>query len=332
VDLRTLLRILVRRWIVVVPTIVVAVLVGQQMLSSVEPEYQAKGSLLLLAPVTPPPPNEPRGLQTPNPIGDSPATLDQTTLAMVEIMNDEPNKDAVADQGLSRDFEVTTTEDAPILTVTATSERRRVAIETASAVLDLMKLRLQEREARLQIANEDRISTEVLSTPTTATTVNAARTRALVAMIALGIGAVLSVALLVESWAQSPARRQRRRATDVEPTAPPTRVAPAPVVPQPAVEPRVQARPERRGEPRRESAERAERAEREERDDDVLPASEGASRSQPRRRQGAPVDPVPAKARNGAKSDGAGNAAASAGKPGGRARAKPPRGRSGAAQ
>ena len=44
-----------------------------------------------------------------------------------------------------------------------------------------------------------------------ASTVNAARTRALVAMIALGIAATLSVALLVESWSQSPARQRKRK-------------------------------------------------------------------------------------------------------------------------
>jgi capsular polysaccharide biosynthesis protein len=213
VDLRTLLKILVRRWIVVVPTIVVAVLVGQQMLSSVKPEYQAKGSMILLAPVTKAPVNgaEPIGIQSPNPVLDIPATLDKSALALAEILNDEPQKATIKKQGLSDDFEVTVNKDAPILEITATSDRRPVAVETARAVLDMAKAQLAIREAQFGVGRDAHINTSVLSTPAKAATVNAAKTRALVALIALGIAATLSVALLVESWAQSPARRERRR-------------------------------------------------------------------------------------------------------------------------
>jgi capsular polysaccharide biosynthesis protein len=208
VDLRTLLQILVRRWIVVIPTIVVAVLVGQQMLSSVKPEYQAKGSVILLAPVTRG--TEPLGIQTPNPVLDIPAALDKSSLALAEILNDEPQKATIRRQGLSDDYEVTVNADAPILDVTAKSDRRPVAVETAKAVLDMAKAQLTIREAAIGVAPEARIHTDVLSVPAKAATVNAAKTRALVALIALGIAATLSVALLVESWASSPARRDRR--------------------------------------------------------------------------------------------------------------------------
>jgi capsular polysaccharide biosynthesis protein len=209
VDLRTLLKILVRRWMVVVPTIVVAVLVGQQMLSSVKPEYQAKGSMVLLAPVTRG--DQPLGIATPNPVLDIPPALDKTALALAEILNDEPQKATIRRQGLSDDYEVTVSEDAPILEISAKSDRRPVAVETAKAVLEMASAQLAIREARIGVTPAAQINTDVLSTPTKASTVNAAKTRALVALIALGIAATLSVALLVESWASSPARRDRRR-------------------------------------------------------------------------------------------------------------------------
>ena len=210
-DLRTLLQILVRRWIVVIPTIVVAVLVGQQMLSSVEPEYQAKGSVILLAPVTKTGQEGPLGIATPNPVADIPAGLDKSALALAEVLNDEPQKATIRRQGLSDDYDVTVNQDAPILEISAKSDRRPVAVETAKAVLEMANAQLVIRETRLGVAPAARINADVLSTPTKASTVNAAKTRALVALIALGIAATLSVALLVESWAGSPARRDRRR-------------------------------------------------------------------------------------------------------------------------
>ena len=88
VDLRTLLRIVLRRWIVVVPTIIVAVLVGSQLLGNVKPDYEAKGSLLLLLPTTKagtatPPAGAadtttPDDIATPNPLLDLRASLDRT--------------------------------------------------------------------------------------------------------------------------------------------------------------------------------------------------------------------------------------------------------------
>jgi hypothetical protein len=175
----------------------------------VKPEYQAKGSVILLAPVTKG--TEPLGIQTPNPIIDIPPALDKSSLALAEILNDEPQKATIRRQGLSDDYEVTVNEDAPILEVSAKSDRRPVAVETAKAVLDMASAQLTVREAAIGVAPEARIRTDVLSVPAKASTVNAAKTRALVALIALGIAATLSVALLVESWASSPARRDRRR-------------------------------------------------------------------------------------------------------------------------
>jgi len=219
VDLRTLLKILVRRWIVVIPTILVAVLVGSQLMGSVEPEYEAKGSLLILLPTT--------GTIDANPGDDAPtddgsrnaylelvAGLDRTARVFSTIMNDNAQKQDIRAQGLTTDYEVTVDEDAPVLNVTAKDKRPRIAIDTAKAVLLAIPQQIEIREASLKVAPDEKIQTDVLSTPARATALNAAKTRALVAFIALGIAAVLSVALLVESWAQSAqSRRDRRRLT-----------------------------------------------------------------------------------------------------------------------
>jgi capsular polysaccharide biosynthesis protein len=215
VDLRTLLRILFRRWIVVVPTIIVAVLVAQQVLSNVKPEYEAKGSLLLLAPTAPANAaagDAPEAAQ--NPYVDLRPALRNAGTAFATLMLDSNQKKALVAQGLSDDYEITVDDDAPILEFAATSDRRRIAIETVQQLLEATQEQIGARENARKVAIDDRIGVDVLQTPTTATTVNAAKTRALIALIALGVAATLSVALLVESWSQSPARRDRRRRRD----------------------------------------------------------------------------------------------------------------------
>jgi capsular polysaccharide biosynthesis protein len=211
VDLRTLLKILARRWIVVVPTILVAVLVAQQMLGKVKPEYEAKGSLLLLSPTVQDANAAAQTGGAVNPYPDLKPALKNAAAAFSIVMNDGAMKATIAKQGLSKDYDVTVDTDSPILLVTATSDRKRVAIETVKAVLQQTEDQITAREVVHKVAPANRMGTDILSSPTNASTVNSAKTRALIALIALGIAATLSVALLVESWAQSPARRDRRR-------------------------------------------------------------------------------------------------------------------------
>jgi capsular polysaccharide biosynthesis protein len=223
VDLRTLLKIVARRWIVVVPTILVAALVGWQLLGAVKPDYEAKGSLLLLLPtsreqtVTPPadtPDTAGNDISSPNPLLDLQASLDRTAAVFTTVMNDNAQKKVIAARGGTRDYEVTVDKDAPILQVTATDKKASVAIDTVNAVITSARAQIQFREAQRQVSPTNRIGTDVLSAPTRASTLNAAKTRALVAFIALAIAAVLAVALVVESWAQaSQSRRERQRLT-----------------------------------------------------------------------------------------------------------------------
>jgi capsular polysaccharide biosynthesis protein len=223
VDLRTLLKIVVRRWIVVVPTIIVAVLVGSQLLGNVKPDYEAKGSLLLLLPTkagaTPPAGTTdssaaPDDIATLNPLLDLRASLDRTAAVFTTVMNDNAQKKVIASRGGTRDYTVTVDKDAPILEVTATDKKPSVAIDTVNAVLTSARAQIAYREAQRQVTPENRIGTDVLSAPTRASALNAAKTRALVAFIALAIAAVLAVALVVESWSQAgKARRERQRLT-----------------------------------------------------------------------------------------------------------------------
>jgi hypothetical protein len=212
VDLRTLLRILVRRWIVVVPTILVAAIIGHQLLASVKPTYEAKGSLLLLTPVTKSPALADNAASADgNPFLPI-APLDKAAIAFAEVMNNPAKKASIARApSVTKAYTVSVDQDAPILRVDTKDSRASVAVTTTRAVLTQTVSEIAALERQKGVTASQSIGTEVLSSPTKATALNAARTRALIAFIALAIAAVLSVALLVESWAQSALNRRDRR-------------------------------------------------------------------------------------------------------------------------
>jgi hypothetical protein len=150
-----------------------------------------------------------------------------------KLMNNSDHRSQIRAQGgLTTDYEVTVEEDAPILNVTAKADRPAVAIATVQELLGEIPNVIDNRENLQRVDENDRLLTDQLSTPDRATELNAAKTRALVAFIALGLAAVLSVALLVESWSQSAkTRRDRRRLTVAVPgpTPVPSAAGPAPV-------------------------------------------------------------------------------------------------------
>lgn len=285
-DLRTLLKIVVRRWVVVVPTILVAVLVGSQLLGSVKPDYEAKGSLLLLLPTTPqesatPPTDvpdaaEPDGISTANPFLDLRVSLDRAAAVVSTVMNDDAQKKIIAARGGTRDYEVTVDDDAPILQVTATDEKASVAIDTVNAVIAATRRQIAFREAQREVQPANRIGTDVLSAPTRASALNAAKTRAAVAFVALAIAAVLAVALVVESWSQAAqSRRELRRLSVTRRSGAPS---PGPVAPAPPGAPVVGRYAARGVDEPDDGGEDAD-------DDDARPASKqpGRARAKPRR-------------------------------------------------
>jgi capsular polysaccharide biosynthesis protein len=232
VDLRTLVRIVARRWIVVIPTLLVALLVGRQLLSSVKPQYEAKGSLLVLCKVSPPTPvgTKPAAgaAACTNPYSGIDASLSKSALVFATIMTDPAEKKVIGSQHLSTNYTVTVDPNAPILQIDVKNARPKVAVNTVKAVMAAVPQQILLREARATVQPDQQLATDALSTPVTASALNASKTRAIVAFIALTIAAVLSVALLVESWSQSSQnRRDRRRLRVATPSPVPGSAVPA---------------------------------------------------------------------------------------------------------
>jgi hypothetical protein len=229
VDLRTLLTIVVRRWVVVVPTIVVALIVGYRVMGSVETKYEAKGSVALLLPAqsqaqspangAPQTTAGPAAAVTANPFTNVPASLHRTAQLFASVLNGDAQKNAVERGGNSRDYRVTVDRDAPILRITATADTSKQAIATARSVIDAARQQVVLRETNRNVPEDARIDTDVLAAPTRATALHGDQIRVLLALIALSIAAVIGVALLVDDWVQSAEQdreRDRERARERE--------------------------------------------------------------------------------------------------------------------
>jgi capsular polysaccharide biosynthesis protein len=245
VDLHTLLRIVARRWAVVIPTLLVAGLVAYHFLSDVKPQYEAQASLLLLQPVAPATPAVPGGTTgTTQPLGPAAqqaladnnpylpnAPLDKTAAVFAEVMNSDQERHNIKVTPAAHatgSYTVTVDNNAPILHVDVKDANPLVALNTAKVVMSDTAKQIQARQTLQHVQNVAYLKVDVVSPPVKTTTINAARTRAWIAFIALTLAAVLCVALLVESLAQSRRRRRQPRLAGGIPRPSPF---PAPAVP-----------------------------------------------------------------------------------------------------
>ena len=211
-DLYTLLRIVVRRWLVAGPVAALTLLLGVQTLSSMKPEYEAKGSLLLLAPT------QSTGVDTAalrNPFLQFNNSLKTTAIALQAILSQDNQRRLLASEGLSRGYTIATDQTtSPILTVTAKSSRKATAIATVKGVMATIDRELESRQTAVQAPPDLRIKTDVLLLPSNTHKLLATRNRTVAATLALGLAAVLGSAVVAESWSTGRAAARRTRRED----------------------------------------------------------------------------------------------------------------------
>ena len=214
-DFGTLIRILVRRWYVVLPTLLITFLVAYTQVSSVKPEYTATGSILILQPpVDPTTPTPPNANQA-NPFAQLSAPLRTTAVVISGVLSDKAVHTQIAQSGLSRDFQVTVDPDAPVTTITATASSPKVAVDTVNGLMGRFTTELQARQTASGVPPTQQLQTQTLSAPTTAEKDTSNRSRAMGAFAVLGVIAALCAALTAENI--SGRRRRGPGPTAVEP-------------------------------------------------------------------------------------------------------------------
>ena len=222
-DFLSVVRVVLRRWPIVLGALVLSALAAYMAASSVAPSYQAKGSALLVGP---------QGATvagTEQPQLDNPYTrLDNTTLVLaavaVQIMDDSSIRESLRAEGAAPDYVVGRAEDGtPVLGVVATNTDPAVAVKTVDLVLDRLNDELDIRQAEAGAPADSRVRSIVVTRSDTAIEQLGGRIRAFLAVAALGVAASISLAFITEAIVQG---RRRRSGEAVPPTpgnaAPPT--------------------------------------------------------------------------------------------------------------
>jgi hypothetical protein len=212
VDLLTTIRILLRRWFVVVPALLLTAGAAYLTLQTVKPSYEATGAVVLLGPATAgaPVPGEPSPPQV-NPYLEFGGALETTALIVSRSLMSEAAVTRLAEKGATAVYEVGTGSDggSPLVNVIATDPDEAVALRTVEVLITEVGAELERRQAAARAPRSQFIRAETVTTPTRATPLSGSSLRAVAAVGALGLAASFGLGFLAEAVA---VRRRRPRA------------------------------------------------------------------------------------------------------------------------
>lgn len=190
-DLLDLLKLMVRRWYVAVPILVVALggalLVG----SSIEPEYKTSAAILLVPPTTQPAAPAPSAAPAP---GNPWLQVGEASMAQaikISVTTREA-RDKVVTAGGDQAYEVDLVTRSSILTIDVTTTTPERASTTVHAVIELVRAEVAARQAQYKPRPGEEITTQVLDP---GDNVQPSRSNVLRAQIVVGaIGLLLAAA------------------------------------------------------------------------------------------------------------------------------------------
>jgi hypothetical protein len=210
-NLATLVRILVRRWLVVLVAAALALVAGYRVVAPIQPTFEATGSAVLVA----------SGIgegERRNPFLSTTPSLHATATAMASIVSGPEVRKSLAAAGHRASFQVRVDPDEPILQVTGSAGHADAAVEVVDGVLFEVERRLQETERAAGTPREQWVRVQAIEEPLVADKVERERARAFTALVALSVTLVLLLALVVEGLSPTvaatpdrPARALRTR-------------------------------------------------------------------------------------------------------------------------
>ena len=210
-DLFTLLRTCVRRWVVVVPVLILTGAVAWWVSASSVPTYKANASVLVVGP----------SINGSNPFGELNSAITSTAIAIQRTVSGPATRAELDDLGLYADFEVTASGggDEPILDVKAEGDSPDQALGTVSGVIDAIDTELTSRQEELKVAPQNLITVQVLASDESASKEQGPVMRSMVLVIALGLALAAAVAVTVDRVLPKDDRsgRGRRRRKKGEP-------------------------------------------------------------------------------------------------------------------
>ena len=165
-DFATTLRILLRRWYVVVPALALTAAGAYLGMQQVTPQYESSGSLVLLGPATG---LEVAGEKVPqvNAYLEFGGALATTAEVLSKATLSDASAKKLADAGATGEYEVGTGSDggSPIINIVATGTSPRIATLTVEEITKLLTAELERRQVAARAPRSQFIRVEVVAPP-----------------------------------------------------------------------------------------------------------------------------------------------------------------------
>ncbi|MCZ7525055.1 MAG: hypothetical protein M5U14_00870 [Acidimicrobiia bacterium] len=203
-DLLTAVKIIFRRWAVVLPVLLLTVAAAFLISTRISPTYSARGSVVFL------PPSE-GGAANPW-SGFNPAL--QTTATLIgQVLDADDQRQAFLDEGLSGEYRIVAPYDptravlAPTLELSVDTTDPEVALATIRELVTRIQTELEDQQEDSGASEDTWIQSRALTVADQAVEQNTARYRVLAIVVLLGGAAAVSLAFVLESF---DAGRRRR--------------------------------------------------------------------------------------------------------------------------
>jgi uncharacterized protein involved in exopolysaccharide biosynthesis len=207
VDFWKTLLVLLRRWYVAVPALVVSAGLAAMAYQSIPPKYEATGSVALLTPTQGAGGSAAKNGPS-NPLLSFDGSLETTAQLLTQVLLSPATAEELAGQGATADYEVGDANiGGPFVNVVATGRSAAEAQRTVTLVLNRAREELLERENKLNAPRSSYIVVQDVVRPTEAKALVGGKTKGAGAALALGLAASLGSAFMIESIVEN--RRDR---------------------------------------------------------------------------------------------------------------------------
>ncbi|KQW48834.1 hypothetical protein ASC77_08890 [Nocardioides sp. Root1257] len=202
------LKVLLRRWYVVVIGMAVVGGLCVMTIKTVPTQYQASGQMIMLLPP------DATGVETPsNPYLNLQPGLTTTAGLITGTVMSKDSARALAKEGFKSEYAVGLVPDnGPLLLVTTTDTDPAAAVATRDAVMHMLDVELAKIQRNAAVPGRQLITASPSNVGTRAEVLPGSKMRALVAVFALGVVITVVLAFVVDRLAAARRRRRRQRA------------------------------------------------------------------------------------------------------------------------
>jgi len=206
----TSVKVILRRWYVVVPCLIVTVAMGVYLVGQAKPSYKATGSVLLSTNgQAPRPATTPSTLAGVNPY----ANMDQSQLAFLvsQAAGSSTLQDAMTAAGSTASYSVVAIPGEPAMTVSTMAATPAEATSSYHKLVRLLNTQLQRRQLALGAPANALVGVQDWTTPSKALPQNAAKVKALIVVVVVGLLLTLALTFLVDAVMTNRVPWSRRR-------------------------------------------------------------------------------------------------------------------------